>query len=238
LAVWKIVEGLKTGDSPTSRFCNTSAKPISFCAEFLLCVDGTILAKEDAKMAPMELQKRRVSYDDLAQMPEDGRRYELYDGEVFVVPSPILRHQVVALRLWRILDDYASETGGLAVASPIDIVFSDYDVVQPDIVLLSAESLRSVSLDKPIRRSPDLAVEVLSPSTASNDRGRKMRMFQRYGVPEYWIVDPIEETIEIYRLTELAYESVATVSGSETMRSAVLPDLTLVPATVFPSALQ
>lgn len=189
-------------------------------------------------MAPMELQKRRVSYDDLAQMPEDGRRYELYDGEVFVVPSPILRHQVVALRLWRILDDYASETGGLAVASPIDIVFSDYDVVQPDIVLLSAESLRSVSLDKPIRRSPDLAVEVLSPSTASNDRGRKMRMFQRYGVPEYWIVDPIEETIEIYRLTELAYESVATVSGSETMRSAVLPDLTLVPATVFPSALQ
>ena len=70
-------------------------------------------------MAPMELQRRRVSYDDLAQMPEDGRRYELYDGEVFVVPSPILRHQVVAMRLWRILDDDATETGGLAVPRPI-----------------------------------------------------------------------------------------------------------------------
>ena len=145
-------------------------------------------------MAPMELQRRRVSYDDLAQMPEDGRRYELYDGEVFVVPSPILLHQVVAMRLWRILDDYASQTGGLAVASPIDIVFSDYDVVQPDIVFLTADSMRTVSLTERVRQSPDLAVEVLSPSTASNDRGRKMRMFQRYGVPEYWIVDPNAET--------------------------------------------
>ena len=68
-------------------------------------------------------QSRGVSYDDLAQMPEDGRRYELYDGEVFVVPSPILLHQVVAMRLWRVLDDYAAATGGRAVASPTDGVF-------------------------------------------------------------------------------------------------------------------
>lgn len=188
-------------------------------------------------MAPMELQRRRVSYDDLAQMPEDGRRYELYDGEVFVVPSPIPRHQVVGMRLWRILDDYATKTGGLAVPSPIDIVFSDYDVVQPDIVFLTAESLRSVSLDEPIRRSPDLAVEVLSPSTASNDRGRKMRMFQCYGVPEYWIVDPNEEMIEVYQLAESAYELVGTFSGTDDMQSAVLPALTLVPSSVFPSRL-
>ena len=93
----------------------------------------------------MELQRRRVSYDDLAQMPEDGRRYELYDGEVFVGPSPILLHQVVASRLWRILDDYAGQTGGLAVASPMDVIFSDYDVVQPDIVFLTAESMRALS---------------------------------------------------------------------------------------------
>ena len=189
-------------------------------------------------MAPMELQGRRVSYDDLAQMPEDGRRYELYDGEVFVVPSPVLRHQVVALRLWRILDDYANHTGGLAVASPMDVVFSNYDVVQPDVVFLTADSMRTVSLMDRVRQAPDLAVEVLSPSTASNDRGRKMRMFQRYGVPEYWIVDPIEETIEIYRLAEFEYEPVGTFSGGVTMRSAALPDLTLVPASVFPADLQ
>ncbi len=182
----------------------------------------------------MEVQRRRVGYDDLAQMPEDGRRYELYDGEVFVVPSPILRHQVVALRLWRNFDDYASKTGGLAVASPIDIVCSEYDVVQPDIVFFTAESLRTVSLDAPIRRSPDLAVEVLSPPTASNDRGRKMRMFQQYGVLEYWIVDPVGETIELYKLAESAYELVGTFSLTDEMRSAVLPDLSFFPSSVFP----
>lgn len=186
-------------------------------------------------MAPMELQRRRVSYDDLAQMPEDGRRYELYDGEVFVVPSPILRHQVVGMRLWRLLDDYASHTGGLAVASPLDIVFSNYDVVQPDIVFFTAESLRTISLDEPVRRSPDLAVEVLSPSTASNDRGRKLRTFQRYLVAEYWIVDPNAETIEIYRLAESTYTLVGTFSEGEMIRCAVLPGLTVVPASVFPS---
>jgi Uma2 family endonuclease len=188
-------------------------------------------------MAPMELQRRRVSYDDLAQMPEDGRRYELYDGEVFVVPSPILLHQVVAMRLWRILDDYAFQTRGLAVASPMDVVFSQYDVVQPDIVFLTAESLRTVSLMDRVRQPPDLAVEVLSQATASHDRGRKMRMFQRYGVPEYWIVDPIAKTIEIYKLVESAYELVGAFSGSETMHSAVLPGLALEPSSVFPPRL-
>jgi Uma2 family endonuclease len=185
-------------------------------------------------MAPMELQGRRVSYDDLAQMPEDGRRYELYDGEVSVVPSPILLHQVVAMRLWRILDDYASQTGGLAVASPIDIVFSDYDVVQPDIVFLTANRMRTVSLLRPVRQSPDLAVEVLSPSTASNDRGRKMRMFQRYGVLEYWIVDPIAENIEIYRLAESAYELVGSVLNGQEMRSSVLAGLVFPLTGIFP----
>jgi hypothetical protein len=65
-------------------------------------------------------------------MPEDGRRYELYDGEVFVVPSPILRHQIVAQRLWQVLDGHARMVGGLAVMSPIDVIFSQFDVVQPD----------------------------------------------------------------------------------------------------------
>jgi len=205
------------------------------CRLILQLLHGTTLASDDAKMAPMELERRRVSYDELAQMPEDGRRYELYDGEVFVVPSPILLHQVVAMRLWRILDDYAAQTGGFAVASPMDVVFSAFDVVQPDIVFLTSDSMRTVSLMDRVRQPPDLAVEVLSPATASNDRGRKMRMCQRYGVPEYWIVDPVEETIEIYRLAESAYELVGTFSGTEDMSSAVLPNLTLAPGSIFPA---
>ena len=109
--------------------------------------------------------------------------------------------------------------------------------MQPDVVFLSAASMRTVSLMDRVRQPPDLAVEVLSPSTASNDRGRKMRMFQRYRVPECWIVDPIAEIIEIYRWAESVYELVGTFSGSAKIRSAVLPDLTLVASSVFPPRL-
>lgn len=187
-------------------------------------------------MAPMELVRPRVSYAELARLPEDGRRYELYDGEVFVVPSPILRHQIVLQRLWRVLDDYSQRTGGLAVISPIDIVFSDYDVVQPDVVFFREPRLNAVRLDVPIRDAPDLAVEVLSPSTAGNDRGRKMRMLRLYEVPEYWIVDPIVETIEIHVLTDGDYKLVQTVSGSENVLARVLPGLTFAAASIFPAS--
>jgi Uma2 family endonuclease len=207
---------------------------VRFAAQFHSGIHGTTLASDDAKMAPMEVQRRRVSYDDLAQMPEDGRRYELYDGEVFVVPSPIPRHQIVSQRLCRILEDHASRAGGLTLLSPMDVIFSNYDVAQPDVIYFTAEGLKGLSIDERIRRAPDLVVEVLSPSTASNDRGRKLRMFQRYGVPEYWIVDPVGETIEIYKLAESAYEPAGTFSGSDKMRSPILPDLTFSPSSIFP----
>ena len=119
----------------------------------------------------MEGQRRRVSYDDLAQMPEDGRWYELYDGEVFVVPSPIPRYQIVSQRLCRVLEDHASRAGGLTLLSPTDVVFSNYDVAQLDVIYFTAAGLKGLSIDERIRRAPDLVVEVLSPSTTSNDRG-------------------------------------------------------------------
>jgi Uma2 family endonuclease len=186
-------------------------------------------------MAPMGMVKPRVSYADLERRPEDGRRYELYDGEVFVVPSPILRHQIIVQRLWRILDDHARLIGGLAVVSPIDVVFSQFDVVQPDIVFIGAARLKGVSLDSRIQEVPDLAIEVLSSSTAPNDRGRKMRMFHHYGVPEYWIVDPAAETIEIYSLGSSGYSLSAIVSGTGQAASEIAPGFSFTAATIFPN---
>jgi Uma2 family endonuclease len=186
-------------------------------------------------MAPMGMVKPRVSYADLERMPEDGRRYELYDGEVCVVPSPILRHQIVVQRLWWLLDDYARVNGGLAVMSPMDVVFSQFDVVQPDIVFIAASKLKTVSLDSRIHQVPDLAIEVLSSSTAPNDRGRKMRMFHHYGVLEYWIADPVGETIEIYSRAVGEYALARRVSGGAMARSAVVPDLRFPAAAVFPT---
>lgn len=186
-------------------------------------------------MAPMKLMGPRVSYADLERAPEDGRRYELYDGEVVVVPSPLPRHQIVALNLCSLFDAYASEHGGLVLISPIDIVFSEYDVVQPDVVFFEASRRHLVRLDAPIRHAPDLAIEVLSPTTAATDRGKKMRMLARYGVREYWIVDPVAETIEIYTLASGTYALAQTLVATDQIRSPLLPDLSFAASQVFPS---
>jgi len=89
-------------------------------------------------MAPVRVVRPRVSYGDLERMPEHGRRYELYDGEAFVVPAPLPIHQVVQQNLFEALRAYTRGAGGFVVVSPIDIVFTDHDVLQPDIVFFSA----------------------------------------------------------------------------------------------------
>lgn len=186
-------------------------------------------------MALMRVVKPRVSYADLERMPEDGRRYELYDGEVFVVPSPIPLHQVVAQRVWWELEEYVRTHGGLAIMSPIDIVFSEYDVVQPDVVFFTKSRSQLVQMRAPIRDAPDLAIEVLSPATAATDRGKKMQMLARYGVPEYWIVDPIAETVEIYTLVSDTYSLIHTAVSADPLRSPLLTELTFPLARIFPT---
>jgi len=175
-----------------------------------------------------------VSYADLERAPEDGRRYELYDGEVYVVPAPIPRHQRVQIRLVEWLDEYAESVGGFTVDAPIDIVFSEYDVLQPDVVFFGPARAHLINLDRAIRHRPDLCVEILSPSTEATDRGRKLQMFARYGVPEYWIVDPIAQTIEIHRLEAGFYTLVQRASGDDEVRSPLLPGAVLRVRPLFP----
>ena len=183
----------------------------------------------------MKAVRPRVSYADLKRAPEDGRRYELYDGEVFVVPSPLPKHQVVAIAIAEMLRSYARERGGFCVTSPIDIVFSDYDVLQPDVIYFSPARAHLVDINRVIRHAPDLCVEVLSPSTAPTDRGKKMQMFARYGVREYWIVDPAAETIEIFELRAAGYELALTATAQDVVASAVLPGHTFLAESLFPA---
>jgi Uma2 family endonuclease len=183
----------------------------------------------------MKAVRPRVSYADLERAPEDGRRYELYDGEVFVVPSPLPKHQLVALRIVEMLSGYVRRHGGLTLHSPIDIVFSDFDVLQPDVVYFSRERTHLIDLNRVIRHAPDLCVEVLSASTAATDRGRKMQMFARYQVPEYWIVDPVAETIEIYELVSDAYELMVKASGATIVTSTRLPRHSFPAGSFFPA---
>lgn len=188
---------------------------------------------DDGKMAPVETVRPRLTFADLERMPDDGRRYELYNGEVFVVPSPLPRHQIVQHRLTEVLSAYSRQHGGLCVDSPIDIVFSDSDVLQPDIVYFSPARKHLIDLNSAIRHPPDLCVEILSPSTAERDRGRKMEMFARFGVKEYWIVDPAGAALEQYGLEAAAYELRVRAMGNEMIKGPLLPGLSFEVQQIF-----
>lgn len=149
-------------------------------------------------MAGMKAVDPRVSYAELARWPDDGRRYELYDGEAIVVPAPNLWHQRVVTNLVEVLKDYERRVGGCVVVAPFDIVLSEHDVLQPDVVFFGPAKRSLLDPLEAAYSVPDLAVEVLSRSTERRDRGRKMDLLAQYGLPEYWLIDPVGRSLEVY----------------------------------------
>jgi len=184
----------------------------------------------------VSIERVRTTFTDLLNWPDDGRRYELYDGEVCVVPAPFPRHQIAMAELFRQLADHADTTGGLALPSPIDIVFDDVNVLEPDIVVFTAARRHHVELDRVIRVPPDVAVEVLSAGTVANDRGRKLKTFERFGVPEYWLLDPQEERLEIHVLRDARYATPMRFGRDDLVTSAMLPGWACRVGSLFPWA--
>ena len=137
--------------------------------------------------------------DDLATLPDDGNRYEIIDGELFMTPSPAWRHQTALKLLVRIIDPYlvATRTGDLGIA-PQDVAFDKHNVVEPDLFVVPL-------VDGRIPRSWDeagrllLAIEIVSPSSARQDRVAKRWLYQRQGVPEYWVIDIDAALVERWR---------------------------------------
>jgi Uma2 family endonuclease len=141
-----------------------------------------------------------LTYEDYAALPDDGRRYEIHDGVLSVTPSPTFRHQQILARLLGLLRAHVLANDlGEVVPAPITVVLSDTSVVEPDIVYIARERMSIVSARGTVDGAPTLAIEILSPSTARNDRQTKKQLFERYGVPYYWIVDPDTRVIEVYR---------------------------------------
>jgi Uma2 family endonuclease len=133
---------------------------------------------------------RRADYLALPDEP----RCELLYGRLLVMASPTLRHQHVAGRVFRLLQDLADLTGGRAFYSPVDVALADHSIVQPDVIYVTPE--RTSILGTRVEGAPDLVVEILSPSTARRDLGEKLRLYAEAGVVEYWIVDPELGTFE------------------------------------------
>ncbi|HWH51830.1 MAG TPA: Uma2 family endonuclease [Gemmatimonadaceae bacterium] len=145
----------------------------------------------------MPTLRRDWTVDDLLDLPDDGNRYEVLDGELLVTPAPSLDHQRAVFELSRLLSDYlAKHSVGEAIISPADVTFSARRLVQPDVFVMPfTETGGKASRFTDVGRLV-LAIEILSPSTARADRVKKRRVYREQGVPEYWIVDLDARTIE------------------------------------------
>jgi len=179
----------------------------------------------------MQTERPTVSftYEDYLLIPEDGKRHELIDGEEYVSPAPKTRHQRIVFRLSGFLFAYLRRTGrGEALAAPVDVLFSETDVVQPDVLFISSERLGMIQ-EHGVVGAPDLVVEVLSEGSRRHDEVRKRKLYERYGIQEYWIVDPELETLKVYRMTASGYVRQDELSreGGATLSSPLLPGFDL-----------
>lgn len=166
--------------------------------------------------------KERLDYDDLAVIPASSARYEILDGKLHVTPAPSPLHQRVSKRLQRQLEEYFEGSGrGEVFNAPFDVILTPHDVVQPDLVVVDPERLTRRGLES----APILAVEVLSPGSASYDRGAKAQHLARLGVPHLWLVDPEAGTIECMRLAGGAFTKVAEASSPGSLEHPDFPGL-------------
>jgi Uma2 family endonuclease len=174
----------------------------------------------------------RYTHADLLAMPDDGKRREIIDGDLYVTPSPVTPHQRIlrnlALALGKFLEVHPL---GELLFAPMDVVLSEFDVVEPDLLFVLNE--HRDYLQDWVRGAPDLVVEILSPTTEARDRGLKKKAYARYGVGEYWIVDPVTQTIEVYRLTPEGFRLAATYAKDNILETSLLPGFLLPVGLIF-----
>jgi Uma2 family endonuclease len=188
-------------------------------------VDG-----KDAMSTPNR-SEARLTYDDFVLFPDDGKRHEIIDGVHYVTPSPNMRHQELVGRLHFAIELHlrAHPTMGRVFLSPFDVVFSNFDVVEPDLLFIAADQL-AILTEKNVQGSPALVIEILSPSTRKRDEQIKRRLFERAGVREYWLVDPDRDQIKVFRRTsdgEFARVAELTATSADILITPLLPGFSL-----------
>lgn len=154
--------------------------------------------------------------------------------EIIMIPAPGRKHQRITGRLYKLLDDFVEQNqlGEVAIA-PRDVYLAPRETYQPDILFISQNRI-DISAEDKVNGSPDLVVEVLSPSTGYYDLKPKYRAYEKYGVQEYWIVDPEEKSIEIYRLQNQTFTLVDRQLSTGEAASHILPGFTVPLAGLFP----
>jgi Uma2 family endonuclease len=167
----------------------------------------------------------RFHADDIWDTPEDGNRYEVIDGALYMTPPPNWGHQNASATLLGIIWPHVQHHGlGKIVTAPVGVVLDEENGVQPDLVFISRDRLHIIS-ERGVEGAPDLVVEVLSPRTQSRDRGVKKKRYAAAGVPYYWIVVPRTRSIEEHRLAPSGYELVGTHGPGDIFRPEIFPGL-------------
>lgn len=180
---------------------------------------------EEAAMATATIP-RRMTYDDLVRLPQEreGDRHELIDGVLYVTASPVPGHQIVSGNTYSVFDAVVRPRKlGLVLMAPVDVYVAPTEVAVPALVYVKRERLGIVG-PKRIEGAPDLIVEILSPSTRGRDLRLKKALYERFGVPEYWVIDHRKRAVTLHVLVEGRYESLTLTEGG-IIRSSVVAEL-------------
>lgn len=182
----------------------------------------------------MTLPKPNFSYAEYLKLPDD-QRYEVLEGELAMTPAPGMDHQGILVELTAVLHPIIRKQGlGRLFVAPFDVILSDHTVVQPDLLFVRAERLAIVQ-ERGVFGAPDLVIEILSPSTAQRDREVKRQLYGKYGVREYWILDPSARTVEILTQQGDGLETWQRYVADGILHSPILQGLTVNLVEIFPS---
>ncbi|MBD1366964.1 Uma2 family endonuclease [Mucilaginibacter sp. ZT4R22] len=167
-------------------------------------------------------KKKKYTVEDYMLL-EEGAPFQLINYDLVMSPSPIPLHQVISIRFSNALVNFldATENNGFIVAAPMDVKFDEGNVLQPDILYVT-ESRAAEIVKTRVEGAPDLVVEILSPSNAYYDLRQKKDIYEKYGVKEYIIIDPIQENAEVYILKDEVYFLHQKAQKAETLQSVLL----------------
>ena len=178
----------------------------------------------------------KLTYDDFLLFPDDGKRHELIDGEHYVTPSPNTKHQAVSGNLHFMIRGWIEEHPvGKVFFAPFDIVFTQFDVVEPDLLYMSNQRAANILTSKHVAGVPELVIEIGSPSTRKRDETLKRRLYERTGVDEYRVVDPDVDAIRVFRRQGKGFDRPVELSAEagDVLTTPLLPGLQLPLARVF-----
>jgi len=178
----------------------------------------------------------KLTYDDFVLFPDDGMRHELIDGEHYVTPSPNRKHQKVSGNLHLLIASWLEEHPiGQIYYAPFDVVFSKFDVVEPDLLYMSNERATEVLTQANVQGAPEIVIEIGSPGTRKRDETIKRRLYERSCVSEYWIVDPELDVVRVYRRKSEEFDRPIELraESGDVLTTPLLPELQLPLARIF-----